>query len=166
MTVRSYDPKLSTFVDERDTLIAIACRYVDNPAVAEELVQESWLRSSAKAYQPDQLPPILRQIIRNLSIDWLRRQQTERNGLAELFEAKEEAPDTERVVIARQQLRTVVRTLQRLPKRTLRAFHLRRIDSLTYKEIGRRLNVSEAGAYRLVADALVQVVMAMGEPKR
>ncbi|MEM0943258.1 MAG: RNA polymerase sigma factor [Pseudomonadota bacterium] len=165
MTVRSYDPNLRAFVDERDTLIAIACRYVDNPAVAEELVQESWLRSNAKHYQPDQLTPILRQIIRNLSIDWLRRQQTERNGLADLSEFSEEAPDTERVVIARQQLHTVVRTLQRLPKRTLKAFRLRRLDNLTYKEIGRRLNISEAGAYRLVAEALVQVVIAIDEQK-
>lgn len=166
MTVRSYDPNLRAFVDDRETLIAIAYRYVDNPAIAEELVQESWLRSHAKHYQPDQLTPILRQIIRNLSIDWLRRQQTERNGLAELSELKEEAPDSERVIIARQTLRCVIRALQQMPKRTLKAFRLRRLDNLTYKEIGRRLNISEAGAYRLVADALVRVIVAIDEERR
>ena len=163
MTAYPCDRGLKTFVDEQDRLIAVACRIVDNRAVAEELVQESWLRWDAKQYQPGQMRPILLQIIRNLSIDWLRRQQTERNGLAELSEWREDFPDTERVVIARQQLRRVVRALHSLPKRTLAAFRLRRLDGLTYKEIGRRLNTSETGAYRLVADALVKVILAMDD---
>lgn len=163
MASQPFDPGLKTFVDERDRLISVACRYIDNPAIAEEVVQESWLRWQAKKYQPDQMRPILLQIIRNLSIDWLRRQKTERSGLAELSEWREESPDTERVVIARQQLRCVVQTLRRLPSRTLTAFRLRRLNNLTYKEIGRRMNTSEAGAYRLVADALLQVIIAMDD---
>ncbi|MEM9247738.1 MAG: sigma-70 family RNA polymerase sigma factor [Pseudomonadota bacterium] len=154
---------MQTFVTERDTLIATACRIVNNRAVAEDLVQESWLRWASKPYQPTQIRPILLQIIRNLSIDWLRRQQTERTGNAELSRWTDDGPDTERIVIARQELRCVVRALQKLPARTLTAFRLRRLDGLTYKEIGRRLGISEASAYRLVADALLQVILAMDE---
>lgn len=159
------DKGLKAFVDERSTLMAVACRYVDSPAVAEELVQESWLRWHAKEYKPDQIRPILLQIVRNLSIDWLRRQKTERVGLAELLERSDDVPDTERVVIARQELRCVIRALQRLPKKTLKAFRWRRLEHLTYKDIGRRLGVSEAGAYRLVADALFQVILALDDNK-
>lgn len=163
MALQPCDPGLKTFVDERDRLIAVACRYIDNPAIAEEVVQESWLRWQAKSYQSDQIRPILLQIIRNLSIDWLRRQKTERSGLVELSGMREEAPDTERVVIARQQLRCVIRALQRLPSKTLTAFRLRRLNNLTYKEIGDRMNTSEAGAYRLVSDALLHVIIAMDD---
>ena len=165
MTAQPSNLGLETFIAEQDRLIAVAVRIVDNRSVAEELVQESWLRWASKSYQPGQIRPLLLQIIRNLSIDWLRHQQTERNGLAELSTWGEEVPDTERVVIARQQLRCVVRTLRKLPKRTLTAFRLRRLDGLTYKEIAHRLNTSEASAYRLVADALVQVIISMDEKK-
>ncbi|MEM8977789.1 MAG: sigma factor, partial [Pseudomonadota bacterium] len=100
MTARGLDPGLEMYADERDKLIAVACRYIDNPAVAEEVVQESWLRWNSKQYPPDQVRPILLRIIKNLSIDWLRRQKTERTGLAEFAYGTEEAPDTERVVSA------------------------------------------------------------------
>lgn len=163
MTVRPLYSDVDMFVYEREKLIAIACRYVESPSVAEELVQESWLRWNAKSYQPDQVRPILLQIIRNLSIDWLRRQKTERSSLAEFAEHKDEAPDTERVVIARQQLRCVVHALQIMPERTRSAFRMRRLDNLTYKEIGHRLGTSEAGAYRLVADGLFRVIVEMND---
>ena len=41
MAEAQHQPGLQTYVNERETLIAIACRVVESRAVAEELVQES-----------------------------------------------------------------------------------------------------------------------------
>lgn len=77
MSEQTVDPGLRCFVDDRDRLIAIACRIVDSRAVAEELVQESWLRWDARDYPADKAAPIFRSIVANLARDWRRRQRTE-----------------------------------------------------------------------------------------
>ncbi|MEM6482603.1 MAG: hypothetical protein AAF681_12200, partial [Pseudomonadota bacterium] len=50
MVAQPLDPEVKTFVDEQDKLIAIALRIVESRAVAEEVVQESWLRWQRHGY--------------------------------------------------------------------------------------------------------------------
>ncbi|MEM7189482.1 MAG: sigma factor-like helix-turn-helix DNA-binding protein, partial [Pseudomonadota bacterium] len=60
----------------------------------------------------------------------------------------------------RQDVINVMKALNRLPDRSLRAFRLSRIEGLTYAEIAARLGVATSTAYGLVADALVEVTLA------
>lgn len=153
------DPALSAYVEQRDTLIAIAARIVENQAVAEELVQDSWLRWLAKDYPSDKATPILRRIVSNLALDWSRSRRVERLALEEFCVDDRSAASSERVVIARQEIRAVVAVLERMPKRTVRAFRYRFIDGLTYAEIGRRLNISLSRSHALIEDALVEITV-------
>lgn len=154
---------LTAFVDRRQDLIALANAVVKNQAVAEELVQESWLQWSNKTYPSSHAVPIFKRIVLNLAKDWHRKQKREWARFETYALLYDNAPDTEHVVIARQDLLNVLRALNTLPARSLHAFRLSRVDGLTYQEIAAKLGVATSTAYGIVADALVQVTLATGK---
>ncbi|MEM9122459.1 MAG: sigma factor, partial [Pseudomonadota bacterium] len=121
MTKPGCDPALERFLPEREDLIALARTVVGCPSVAEDLVQDCWLRWRAKAYPSDKARPILMRIVKNLAIDWHRRRKREADGLETQKLHWAEAPDTERIVGARQELALVVRALSECPERTVYA---------------------------------------------
>lgn len=147
------------FIHEREDLLAIARSVVGQLETAEDLVQESWLRWDASDYPPDQAKPIFVRIIKNLAADWHRRRKVEAKNYSAHALTRGETPDTERIVIARDQVRRIAAALAELPEPTVAAFKMSRVDGLTYAEIGQRLGVSKASAYRMVAQALVRIVM-------
>lgn len=155
------DPVLSAYLCERDDLVGLAISVVGNSHVAEDLVQDCWLRWSAREYPADKARPILVRILKNLAIDWHRRRRLEFEVLEGRRILQETAPDVEREVIARQRLECVVKALEQLPPRTLFAFRCSRVECLTLKETGKRLGVSESRASQLVADAIVHIAIAL-----
>ncbi len=161
MTARPCEPGLRTYVDERHALIALAVRIVDSHAVAEELVQESWLRWSKHDYSADDAAPVFKSIVRNLALDWRRARHREFSSLPDLAALRGEVPCSERAVIAKDELRRVVEALHRLPPRTLRAFRLRFVDGLTYAQIGKRIDLSLSRARTLVENAMVEISIAL-----
>ena len=145
------------FVGRRYELIAAAENVVGSRAVAEELVQESWLRWCTKSYDAKLAGPLLHKIVRNLALDWLRREKVERDNLAEPQLAPGTAPDGERVAIGREAVRIAAAALAELPERTQRAFVLRSVEGASYDEIGVVLGVSSQRAHQLVRAALIHV---------
>ncbi|MEM6663376.1 MAG: RNA polymerase sigma factor [Pseudomonadota bacterium] len=150
---------LSTFLDEREDLLALARSVVGRVDVAEDLVQESWLRWDASDYPQDHAKPIFVRIIKNLAADWHRKRTVEAKNHSMHALLRGETPDTERIVIARDQVRRIAAALSELPKPTVTAFRMSRLDGLTYEQIGQRLGTSKATAYRMVAQALVRIVV-------
>lgn len=159
MSRLSSDLGLDTFVRERDDLIALAWSIVGHSDVAEDLVQESWLKWGSHRYPADRARPIFRTIVANLARDWHRRRGRESACLAAYELTRDQAPDTERVVIAREELLRVAEALKVLPDRTLLAFKLHRLHGMTYKQIAVRLDVCPARAYQLVTKALAHAAM-------
>ncbi|MEM8823943.1 MAG: sigma-70 family RNA polymerase sigma factor [Pseudomonadota bacterium] len=157
------DPALQTFLKDRESLIAMACRVVESRAIAEELVQDTWLRWDKRSYPADKARPIFRRIVANLAIDWTRSRKTERQVLSELLLADSPSVCSERVVIARQDLRRVIDALDQLPRRSVKAFRMRFIDGLTSAEIGRRLGISLSRAHALTEEALVQIALSQDD---
>ncbi|MEM9044225.1 MAG: sigma-70 family RNA polymerase sigma factor [Pseudomonadota bacterium] len=155
------DEALSSFVEDREFLIAAACRIVENRAIAEELVQDSWLRWQQRTYPAYEARPILRSIVANLARDWLRRQKTERDYLNRQVTWDDDKRDAERILIARQDLRCIVEALDRLPERTVTAFRMSRIDGLTYAQIAERLDTVPSRVHGYVAKALAQVTLSL-----
>lgn len=162
MKARS-DRSASTFVANQDDLIALALRIVGCRSMAEDLVQDSWIRWHRRNYALDHARPILMRIVRNLAIDYHRKQQREAAGLETQRLLAEHTLDTERILTARQELRLVVRALEELPERTVRAFKMSRVDGVSCAEIGRRLGISESRAYQLVGAALIHVIKSLEE---
>lgn len=159
LTHLTTDDALASFVDQRPDLLVLAQKVVGCPDIAEDLVQDCWLRWSGHHYEAANARPILFRIVKNLAIDWYRRRKTEARNLEAHALTCDDAPDTEQVVIYRQRVNLVLKALSELPERNVTAFRLSRIHGFTYKDIGKRLNVSEATAYRLVGDALVNIVL-------
>lgn len=154
---RAFDPGLKNFVDDRDRLIAIACRIVDSRAVAEELVQESWLRWDARNYPADKATPIFRSIVANLARDWRRRHRTEAAITEALPRAEDDTGDAERIVMAREELRKITRALQELDPRVVTAFRLHRIEGLTMAQIAERLDTVPSRVHAYVVKALAHI---------
>ncbi|MEM9911611.1 MAG: RNA polymerase sigma factor [Pseudomonadota bacterium] len=157
------DQSTDAFLRERKSLIALACTIVNNEAVAEDLIQDSWLRWSGKTYPSDKARPILRRIVANLAKDWQKKQRNERHALSAHLLTLDNAPDTERVVIAKQDLERVVVALGELPPKMLKAFSLHRVEGLTYVQIGKEIGTVPSRAFTLVEEAMVHLAMRLSE---
>lgn len=161
MTARESNIGLKTYVDERDALIALALRIVESHAIAEEIVQESWLRWSKHNYPASDAAPLFKSIVRNLAHDWRRVRHREIRSLPDLAALYGEVPCSERTVIAKDELRRIVAALHKLPPRTLRAFRLRFVDGFTYAQIGKRIGLSLSRSRILVENAMVEISIAL-----
>lgn len=158
------DNGVDVFLHNRERLIALACGIVRDMPLAEDLVQESWVRWQLGNYAKTDARPLFRTIVANLAKDALRRQRTERNYLETLVQSAEEHRDAERVCMARQELATIVTALQQMPPRHVAAFRMRRIDGLSYPEIARRLDTVPSRAYDYVAKVVAGLTVALLDP--
>ncbi len=147
----------------RGELLATAEAIVGCAAIAEDLVQESWIRWDAKRYDPAQAFPIIRRIVRNLAFDWRRRTKLERDLVEPGLIGPVSEPDPERIHLAREGLKLADAALAELPDRTRSAFDLRRVEGLSFQEIGVRLGVSNQRAHQLVRSALLHLDRRLGD---
>lgn len=163
MSDPSSDQAITEFMDDRERLIALASRIVESRAVAEEIVQESWLRWQGRRYEPSDAKPIFRRIVSNLAKDWRRSRTVEFSVLSEVQQLYSSAPCTETAVIARAELLVVIHTLRRLPKRHVHAFRMRTIENKTYREISQQLDLSISHARNLVEHVIIEVILALDD---
>lgn len=159
MTAKPGNSALQSFVRDRDVLIAIALRIVESRAVAEELVQESWLRWDRRDYPDDKAKPIFRSIVANLARDWSRRQRLETHILDAFVDLQEDSRDGERIVIARQEVKKMVRSLEELDPRIVTAFRLSRIDGLTLSQIAAQLDTVPSRIHSYIVKALTHITL-------
>lgn len=155
------DPALTAYINQREFLIAVACRVVESRAVAEEIVQESWLRWHGRDYEPNKAHLVFRRIVTNLALDWRRRRTSEYSALSEIATFSDHAPSSETAVVARAELASIVRTLRALPKRNVRAFKMRTLEGATYKEIAGTLGLSISQTYALIEHVMVEIGLAL-----
>jgi RNA polymerase sigma factor (sigma-70 family) len=143
------------FRAERRRLVRLISRIVGNPAVAEELAQDAFLRLWRRP-EPENARGFLFQTARNLAIDHVRAHRVGMSyvtGVA-VEQVRSEPPSPEITVGARQELEMFLSALRSLPDRAQRAFLLNRLDGLTYREISRALGVSVSTVEKDIARAL------------
>ncbi|RFC63543.1 sigma-70 family RNA polymerase sigma factor [Fulvimarina endophytica] len=154
------DELASIYLREWRSLLAILKRRTGSVDVAEEAVQETWLRiAGASETAPailDRHAYLLR-VAGNIAIDLLRRDR--RRAALPLTDAVLErlvdaAPSPETQAIDRDELRALVEALALLPDKPRRALLMARCDQLTHAEIAERLGVSAS----MVAKYLVQAL--------
>ncbi|BCQ62898.1 MULTISPECIES: sigma-70 family RNA polymerase sigma factor [Pseudomonas] len=152
--------KLELYLSHRTALVDYSAPIVGCRAQAEEVVQEAWLRfcgQADSAAQPSNPVGYLYRIVRNLSFDLLRRSTLENrhpDGADLLNELPSSTPSPEHQVLHSDQLRLLQDALALLPERTRRAFHMHRLQHLTFQEIAAELKISSSLAHQLVRDAL------------
>jgi RNA polymerase sigma factor (sigma-70 family) len=165
-TTRDADALEDVFAHHRPRLQRLAQRILGDAHIAEDLVQDAWLRTMEST---DGRPPVrdplfyVHRVVRNLALDRLRRGSLE----ARLFEPCPDDQDggvagadfadgrtPESLAMHRQQLALLARAVAQLPERMRRAFELYRIEGRTQREIGAQLGVSAATVNQWIRAAL------------
>ncbi|MDC7787773.1 sigma-70 family RNA polymerase sigma factor [Rhodoplanes sp. TEM] len=150
------------FASERGRLERLIRRIIGDPHLAEDLVQEAFLkvsRAAAGTAVEDHRGYLVR-TARNLALDHRRRLEVMRpaeDSDAAFRALPDAAPNPEAVLADRQALAAAMAALARLPPRTRRAFEMHRLDGRTMAEIGRELGISVSLVCRLVHEAYTAV---------
>jgi len=165
------DTTLALYIEHRDELLNYANRIVRDRASAEDVVQEAWLRFSARARQDGAIAQptnYLYAIVRNLALDWMRRASRGAPQAVSdvvLENVPSEAPSIERVLYFRDELRALEELVAELPERTQIAFRMYRRERRPLKEIAERLGVSIPRAHRMVKDAILHCTLRANGPE-
>jgi RNA polymerase sigma-70 factor (ECF subfamily) len=122
-------------------------RFVRSPDVAEELVQDLFLKLWAKREQLSEIETFrtyLFRAARNHALNYLRRQKLERRWQEEHVDDEEAAstPLADEDASEHEVAAAVREAIDRLPPRCREVFLLSRDGGLTYAEIARTLDIS------------------------
>lgn len=145
----------------RPALLKYAYGITGSRSLAEDVVQEAWLRLNDARARKEVREPLryLYRIVRNLSVDMLRRDA--RAGVhtgVELEHATRivaaDTPSPEQVAIGREDMRRVSEALSELPERQRLAIDMYRLGDYKLREIAERLGVSVSLVHHLITDGL------------
>jgi RNA polymerase sigma-70 factor (ECF subfamily) len=132
------------FVEEVLPLEAVLIQFLSrggrSKADVEDLRQELYTKVCAAARNeiPHPTRPFVFTIARNLLIDRIRHEQ-----VVEDLNIAIDEPAPDRVVIARQELRRLQLSLDKLPERFRTAIVMRKVDGLSLREIAQRTGLAE-----------------------
>ncbi len=137
-------------------LILESDRYVKDLSVAEEIVQEVFLKIWEKADDLSAINSIKSYLYRaviNASINYLKRQKNvdnhHQNIAADLTQSYIQEADEEHELVLR-----LYEEIDKLPTKCKEVFKLARFDGLKYKDIALQLGISERTVENHVANAL------------
>lgn len=115
---------------------------------AEDALHNAMLRAAPRFHSGIRSPgPWLSAVTRNVCIEMLRRRNSAQLQYG-LEERETPCPDTgqEDQLLQDEELQELRQSIEKLPERMRDATRLRILDGLSYREIGMRLNISEANA--------------------
>ena len=148
------EPDLTALVrDYSGLLYRVALSVLHNPAEAEDVVQDAFLRVLQRQHELDailDLRPWLVRIAWNLALDRTRRAWP--NQMDDLFAASLVAADlpADQALAEARQIKQVLRAMERLPKQERQALLLSAMDELSTVEIGAVLGRSESSVRSLL----------------
>ncbi|KJE33915.1 hypothetical protein UF64_19365 [Thalassospira sp. HJ] len=141
-----------------DDLLQFIGKRCGSEAVAEEIVQETWVRAkSAPVRIPENPRAYVFRIARNLLTDHYRRNHNAPEPMGRLFyhpawSSEEDSgpgiveidqgPSQEDVAAAHQELRIISKTVETLPTKCRQVFLMYRGEELSMREISEKLDVS------------------------
>ncbi|MEM9158111.1 MAG: sigma-70 family RNA polymerase sigma factor [Verrucomicrobiota bacterium] len=152
---------LEFYTAQREALKRYAAGLIGDPAKAEDLVQETWLRFHAVAKKRPISEPVsyVYRIVKNLAIDCQRKQSTELRVLAFGEEeasryAADSGPSPGESAAAKDDLLILEEALQELPDRVRTAIEMRRSGGYKLREIAEHLGISITLAHELIAEGI------------
>lgn len=152
--------RLQLYLDHRPALINYAKVVVGEHARAEDVVQDAFLRFCANAQDTVEQPvAYLYRIVRNLALDAVRRQATEKRQQkmpAQWMHPGQELSPEQRVVHGDDASR-IAAALAGLPEQMRIAVEMNRLGGFTLQQTADHLNISLSTAHRLVKDAIVHL---------
>ena len=130
---------------------------------AEDIVQESFQRIFSNNQLSEMSDPAgyLRMTARNILIDRRRHQKVEQKYRPEMsildYGAQVEVITPERIVAGREEMSALQDAIEALPPKRRAVFVMSRIHNLSYREISRRIGISEGTVEKHVWRSLVQI---------
>lgn len=155
------------YIANRRALVAYATRIIRSQEAAEDIVQEAFLRlvpARSNATSSGQMLSYLYRIVRNLSLDFLKRQKVEARETQNEpphWSIPQEIPTPEDVVVVGAEIRLISQVLGELPHEVRTALEMHRFGGYTLEEIAVRLNISVATAHRHIKLAMLRVATAL-----
>ncbi|WP_460273883.1 RNA polymerase sigma factor [Celeribacter sp. ULVN23_4] len=160
----------SLFLSHRRELELYLTRKMQDPEVAADLTQETFLRFMQRRNDSeaviDNVRSYLYRIAHNLMVDYLRQQgraMVEMPGPELLEHVSDDRPDQEQTTLGRERVQQLVFALKDLPQRSRQVFILNRIEGLSYREVATRLEISESSVQKHLAKALLHVSRRLAE---
>ncbi|OAH42164.1 RNA polymerase subunit sigma-24 [Sphingobium yanoikuyae] len=152
---------LQVFLAAQADLLRYAARITGDPAEAEDVVQDAWLRfrATASARILEEPNGYLFRIVHNLALDRQRRQGRENRvfvgGATVATElVPSDQPSQQARAEAKDELAMLHKALAKLPVRTRRAFEMYRFEDMKLVEIASELGVSKSLVSEMVIEAV------------
>ncbi|MEM9159126.1 MAG: sigma-70 family RNA polymerase sigma factor [Verrucomicrobiota bacterium] len=154
---------LDLYTSHRAALVSYSQATVGDAMIAEDVVQDAWIRFEAvmKTERPRIPIGYFYRVVRNLSIDYVRRKKRVLeieslgpNKGARPLEVESSDPTTERVVAAKDDLERLMLIFDELPEKTRIALRLKKLRNLTLKEIAREMGLSTSRAHELIVEGV------------
>jgi RNA polymerase sigma factor (sigma-70 family) len=117
------------FSRQRESMVRLARLFTGSGAIAEEIVQEAFLKMHRLSKGPDNPEAYLRTIVANLSKNYLRRLRLERRPLA-----------PERVILSAPEIDETWTAIQKLPFRQRAVLVLRFYEDMSEADIAEVLH--------------------------
>jgi len=160
-TVEIREDLLSAYLRHWKTLRVALKRRTGSPELAEDALQETWLRLASLKDAPETIRDSQAFILRiagNIAIDLLRKENRHSSRCIsddDLMQAVADSrPSPETCVIDRDQLRCLAIALAQLPPNARAALLLSRCDGMSHAAIAARLAVSPSMVAKYLAQAL------------
>lgn len=154
------------YTQHRGALLRFLRARCGNPAEAEDIVQELWLRLQTSSFGPiANGRAYLYQMANNLVLDRVREQRrrarrdrdwTETMQVGEVVTGEAAAPDPEPadVLIEKEELEQLQVAVANLPEGAQRVFRLHKLEGLSHAEVAARLGISRSGVEKHIAAAM------------
>lgn len=155
------------YIANRAALIAYATRILGSREVAEDIVQDAFIRfapANTNTGTSAQTLAYLYKIVRNLSFDFLKRQKIEmreKQNEPPFWSIPNELPTPEDFVVVTDEVRQISRVLNDLPVDVRIALEMHRFGGYNLEEIAAHLGISVATAHRHVRTAMMRVATTM-----
>lgn len=166
MPQSSRDILFKAYVERRDLLVRYFTRVTSDSALAEDIVQDLYLRIDAMAEDDrrtiDDATAFLFRMAHNIhrnhirTLDNGRRRDTawhsvHRDGREDVVD---DAPSPEDAVTGRQQLAEFTRAVEELPERTRAIFRLHKVDGMSQTQVASQLGISLSSVEKHLGAAL------------
>lgn len=154
---------LKSFLENEQAIRRFLARQRTRPDEIEDQIQETFLRSFAAERKCDIAEPraYLFQVARNIALEFRRKKARapvsplEDSGGSDLV-IDEGQSAADEWLDGRRKLALFARAVAALPPQCRRAFLMRRIDGLAYKQIANRMNISVSAVEKHVAVGLLK----------
>jgi RNA polymerase sigma factor (sigma-70 family) len=174
MTDQRRSSLLQSFAEHRDALLRFLNRRLNNAALAEDLIQETWLRAAnsqalaSGAAAIDNPRSYLFRIASNLVLDHQRHvgHGIELQATDEAAAIADPQPSPEDIVLYRSEFARLLEVIDGLSPRCREVFRLCRFEGFSHAEIAERLRISRSTVVSHMVNALTAIERAMDSEEK